>query len=805
MVLTGFRGGLEVRGGVSVLLDRFSWLSTRAPMSTISSLPPEFSTSAAQSIALELFDLQVDAEPLPSYIDQNFALKAEAGLCYVLKIANRDEQRATLEFQNAMMQRLTANIQGASPELLPSTEGRAIETVSDDAGHEHFVRLVTFLPGSILRGQTDLGIETWQSLGDLLGRVDRAFSDLEHEAAHHDLRWDLQRATWTLGHPFADLERRALVERAQLQFLGQVHRRLDALPRSIIHNDANEQNLVIDDTQVPVRISGIFDFGDAVHSCRIFELAIAATYALMLDDSEPIAVLGPLVRAYHSHLPLQQDEIECLFASIQMRLVVSVTVAAITAADDPDNLYAQSSDACAWRLLERLDSIDPAPITDHLLRLCGHLDSLSKAPDKARSLDLRKRHLGPSLSLSYGDPLEIIRGRGSYLFDKAGRAHLDCVNNVCHVGHCHPQVVAAAQSQIAELNTNTRYLHDNITHFAERLAGLFPDPLSVCFFVNSGSEANELAVRMARHYTKRHGMVTLAGGYHGNTSTLIDLSPYKHDGPGGQGAPEWLHRVDCPDTYRGCFRDQNAARDYAQQVDLACADDDIAAFLVEPLIGCGGQIVPPDGYLQQAFEHARAHGSLCIADEVQIGFGRVGTHWWAFERDGVIPDIVTMGKPIGNGHPLAAVITTPEIAASFDNGMEYFNTFGGNPVSCAIGLAVLEVIESEDLRANAQAVGEHFTQGLRELADYHDCIGDVRGTGLYLGAEFVSDRSTRSPDAKRLERVIEFARQSGVLLSSDGPDHNVLKIKPPMVFSHSDASLALRILDRALCQTPRVV
>ena len=330
---------------------------------------------------------------------------------------------------------------------------------------------------------------------------------------------------------------------------------------------------------------------------------------------------------------------------------------------------------------------------------------------KEAILARRRAYLGPSLSLSYQKPLEIVRGRGQYLYDENGRAYLDVVNNVCHVGHSHPRVVAALAGQAAVLNTNTRYLHPNIVRFAERLLATLPDPLAVCFFVCSGSEANELALRLARTYTGAEDIIVLDGAYHGNTAALIDISPYKHDGPGGRGAPDHVHTALMPDPYRGVYKGYGLETGAA--VCRACAragrerywssGRGLAALLLNRVLGCGGQIVLPDGYLQEAFAHVRAAGGVCIADEVQVGFGRVGTHFWGFETQGVVPDIVTMGKPIGNGHPLAAVVTTRAIADAFANGMEYFNTFGGNPVSCAVGSAVLEVIADEGLQANAHA------------------------------------------------------------------------------------------------------
>ena len=424
-------------------------------------------------------------------------------------------------------------------------------------------------------------------------------------------------------------------------------------------------------------------------------------------------------------------------------------------------------------------------------------------------LELRRRHLGGSLSLSYRHPLKIVRGEGQFLFDEDGRPYLDCVNNVCHVGHCHPRVVEAAQRQIAALNTNTRYLHDHIVEYAGRLAGIMPDPLEVCFFVCSGSEANELALRMARTATDRRDVVVLDNAYHGNTGGMVDLSPYKFDHAGGAGKPEHVHVAPVPDTYRGAHRadDPEAAVKYAEAVAgeirrAVLGGRSVAAFFSESIPGCAGQVVLPEGYLEAAFGHVREAGAICVADEVQVGFGRVGSHWWAYETQGVVPDIVTLGKPIGNGHPMGAVVTTRAIAEAFDNGMEYFNTFGGNPVSCAIGLAVLDVIEDEGLREHALQVGTGFREGLAELADRHDLVGDVRGLGLFIGVELVRDRDSLEPATEEATDVINQMRERGILLSTDGPFENVIKIKPPLVFSHEDAGRVIGELDAVLSGVP---
>jgi 4-aminobutyrate aminotransferase-like enzyme len=403
----------------------------------------------------------------------------------------------------------------------------------------------------------------------------------------------------------------------------------------------------------------------------------------------------------------------------------------------------------------------------------------------------------------------MVRGIMQHMIDADGRRYLDAVNNVAHVGHSHPDVVRAGQRQMAVLNTNTRYLHEMLLDYAERLTATLPEPLRVCYFVCSGSEANELALRLTRAHTGERDVIVLEAGYHGNTSALVEVSPYKFDGPGGSGAPSWVQKVPMPDTYRGPFRrdDAQAGLKYAQAVREAVGrirqpGRRPAAFLAESVLSCGGQIVLPPGYLAEAYRHVRAAGGVCIADEVQVGFGRVGSHMWAFQTQSVVPDVVTMGKPIGNGHPLGAVVTTPDIAASFANGMEYFNTFGGNPVSCAIGLEVLAVMEREQRQPHAQRVGAYLLNGLAKLAERHALVGDVRGLGLFVGVELVADRDERIPATRQAKYVANRMREGGVLMSTDGPDNNVLKIKPPMCFDERDADFLVETMDRVLGEDP---
>ena len=420
-------------------------------------------------------------------------------------------------------------------------------------------------------------------------------------------------------------------------------------------------------------------------------------------------------------------------------------------------------------------------------------------------LTYRKQHLGKSLSISYEKPLKILRGERQYLIDDTGRRYLDTVNNVAHVGHEHPKVVKAGQQQMAVLNTNTRYLHDNIGDFAKELLATLPKELSVLHFVNSGSEANELALRMAQAYTHQKDIIALAVGYHGNTNGCIAVSSYKFDGKGGKGKPENTHIVPLPDSFRGIYQGDKSetGERYAAHVkeainQIQSTGRNVSAFLAESIVSCGGQIDLPDNYLSRAYAYVREAGGVCIADEVQVGFGRVGKHFWGFELQNVVPDIVTMGKPMGNGHPLAAVACTEAVAIAFANGMEFFNTFGGNPVSAAIGLETLKVIKADKLQKNALKIGEFLKSALQNLQKVFPIIGDVRGEGLFLGFELVEPN--KIPATAKTAYLANRMKTHGILISVDGPQNNVIKIKPPMCFDEQNARDLMRYLRKILAE-----
>jgi len=780
---------------------------------------PSLSFAVVEAALRSGYGLKGSLVGLPGEWDQNLRLDVDSSPAFVIKFANTGVAAEALDFQNAALRWLGRRWSSADlvPQLVRTRSGKYVHVVFDEDRRSYRMRVLTYLKGEPLRSIGSPTADTLTRLGQMLGDLDRCLMEFTHPAAERELRWDLRQWNWITSHTgcIRDLRRRGIVECCLLQFRARLGSIMTRLPISIIHNDANDDNVLFEmDGSRGWVVAGLVDYGDMARTWTVSEIAIAAVYS-SFHAADPIDTLLTIAGGYHSVKPLIESEIQALFPLMILRLCVSVTAAALAGEEDVDNPHRQVSEQSAWRTLERLEPVDWLEVEGSVRGACG-LKSRPLRSDLARqrvqhSLEEERRlRIGPSLSLSYQTPLEIVRGRGQFLFESNGRAYLDCVNNVGHVGHSHPKVVRALARQAAILNTNTRYLNPLLVRYARRLTATLPEPLRVCYFVNSGSEANELAVRIGRTCTGRRDVMVLDGAYHGNTQTLVDLSPYKSEGPGGQGLAPWAHKVPTPDPYRGLHRgiSEKVGHAYAEYVKEMCCKlvregRPPGVFICESMLSCAGQIVFPPGYLRDAFHHVRAVGGLCVVDEVQVGLGRIGTHMWAFQAQGVEPDIVTIGKPIGNGHPLAAVVTSPAIAEAFNNGMEYFSTFGGNPVSMAVGLAVLDVIEEEELQEQALRVGLYLKKGFNDLAEGHFQIGDVRGQGLFLGVELVEDRESLEPATKLTTWVIERAKADGVLLSQEGPYQNILKIKPPLVFDESDADLVLGVVDRALLEWSR--
>jgi 4-aminobutyrate aminotransferase-like enzyme/Ser/Thr protein kinase RdoA (MazF antagonist) len=748
----------------------------------------------AQMLLEKHWDRLGTLERLPGE-NLNYRLSMKDGETCVLKITLDTEVMVELEEASIAWLRAAGH---PMPESITSVEGTTMIATTID-GERMTARLQTFIAGDRWRDQgSSTGL--LGAIGALLARVHESFDTFDHPDTARTHAWDLSEAQQHRESValIEDPTRRRAIESCLHLHAACALPLLPDCPQGILHGDPNDENILVDDTGV----LGLLDLGDCLRGALVQDLAIALAYALQHDDAS-LEDVAALVSGYDAVRRLEPVEEEVLFPLVLARLATSACIAACRRCKTPDHATWYAHQDTTLAAIERLAPIAPRDAHAFLFSACRTPDT--QPPRVETLLEGRDTLLGSSLSVSYKKPLHITMGRGQYLHDSNGRPYLDLVNNVNHVGHAHPHVVDAIATQSAKLNTNTRYLHENILRYAGRITATMPEVLDTCFFVNSGSEANELALRLARSATGAHDALVIDGAYHGNTGNSVAMSPYKFDGPGGSGAPEWVHVVPVPDAYRGEIRGNDAeigsayALELARVIGEACARGrSIAGFFAEPILSCGGQVPLPAGYLAAAFEHVRKAGGICVADEVQVGFGRVGDTFWGFQLHDVVPDIVVMGKPIGNGHPMGAVVTTRAIADSFDNGMEFFSTFGGNPVSCACGLAVLDIIEKESLQKRARKLGVHFLEGLRALQEKHSIIGDVRGRGLFLGIEFVRDRETLEPADKEACGIVDAMRERGVLLSTDGPLHNVIKIKPPMVLDENDIDMAVRLLDDVL-------
>jgi len=759
-----------------------------------------FTESFVESLTAEHYGLTVTAKALSGEYEFNFLLTAKDGTKYIFKAASDEHSFDFFDAQAKIVQHLQqSGIADRFYKFIPNRDGDPMTIVNTD-NKKYYLRLLTYLEGEFWIHAKEKPDTLYYNLGDFLGKMDKALQNFSHPAMHRPYVWDINRAADANNklHCIKDHERRRIAGYFLLQFETEVLPHISSLRHAYAHHDANDTNVLIKGDQV----SGLIDFSDMVYTALVNNLAVACTYAMM-GHTDPLQAATWIVKGYHNAYPLTEQETDLLYYLVAARLCISVTQSAYNAFIETGNEHHFVSEAPAWDLLYELLRINPLKAQDHFRKVCGFA-ALIGSTDHADLIKERNEHIGRNLSTSYKQKLKITKGALQYLYDDTGKTYVDCVNNPSHVGHCHPVVVKRMQKQIATLNTNSRYLHDNILEYAKKLTATLPPSLGVCYFTNSGSEANDLAVRMARHFTKQTDVIVLDHAYHGTSTVAMEMSPYKFDGPGGFGQRHWVHKAMVPDGYRGKYRsnDEQAGKKYADDVQrivelLQKGNKSPALFICETLLGVGGQMPLPAGYLEQVYKYVRAAGGVCIADEVQVGFGRIGDAFWGFELQNVVPDIVVLGKPIGNGHPLAAVIVTNEIANAFNNGMEYFNTYGGNPVSMEAGLAVLDVIQQEEMQRHAKETGNYLMQGLRKLMEKYPIIGDVRGHGLFIGAELVKDRVSLEPAVDEIDQVVEFVKARGYLLNTDGPFHNVLKIKPPLPFNKQNTDELLQHLGQA--------
>ena len=753
----------------------------------------------------KVFGVEIETiKDLGGYVDQNFLVVSADGMRYVLKVHDKNERKATLDLQHKTAQRLNEKIIDIQFPLVQKTlNDEEINQIEDVAGNQYWVRLLSFVSGRLLADCGTPELETLVNVGATLGRTDVALRNFEHPAANRiDMPWDLKNVGYSRGllQYIQDIDVRRIADYFLVQFDMEVQPLLAVLRKSIVHHDAHRYSVLLQEDADFV--SGVIDFGDTLYTTTVFNVAVAI-YDAILDRPDRVAAAAAVVRGYHSVFPLTEQEISALYYLIATRLSIYAAIAAHYRIIDPNNKHAQIKQASVHIALKEWIKVNPATAEDQFRKACGMISILPNDEQLGIAVARRQRYFPDSLYTHYEAPLYLNHGSLQYLHDARGQSYLDCVNNVCQWGHCHPTVVRALQQQVARLNTNSRYIYDAMTEYAERLTATMPASLNVCFFVNSGSEANDLALRLAKTFTGQKDVIVIDKAYHGNSDRCTEISPHRVDRPGKPGLPPYVHKTLTPDTFHGPYKGPDAGQRYSNDVldiieNLKKKGRGISAYIAESLIGTGGQIVLPPGYLKEVYKHVRTNGGICIADEVQVGFGRIGSHIWCFESQEVVPDIVTMGKPIANGHPMAAVVTTSEIAAAFNNGVTYFNTFGGNPVSCAAGMAVLDVLENENLLQNVVDRSEKLFSDLFRLQQKHTCIVDVRGLGLYVGVELVSDLATMQPAAELAKIVVEAMKDRGVLLNTNGYDNNVIKIKPPLIVSDADIDHLINELDSVL-------
>lgn len=743
-------------------------------------------------------DDQLTYKRLDGYDNANYLVESK-GVKYVVKCyAYSPARYDEVDAENVVLQHVGRAANEFFPCPLAFEDGSLIKEVVID-GHRLIMRKLTYLEGDFL-GDAEATPAMYASLGTFIAQMDVALQSIDsYVIRSQQSRWDLQYLD--LNRPYiadiTDATVRKLVHYFFEQYDHHVRPRYPQLRRQIIHNDANEWNVLVQDGEV----SGIIDFGDVAHTFLISELAIAITYGIY-DKADPLHWAQIILEAYHKVLPLEAVELDVLYYLIAARLCTSVCNSAHAAQVDPDNTYTSVSEANAIKTLHKWIAINPIHATRAFRRAAGMASGESVAI--GASLARRHQHISASLSLSYEEPIHMVGSAFQYMYGADGSTYLDAYNNIPHVGHCHPRVTSAGYHQMLHLNTNTRYVYDGLAAYAEQLLTRFPATLNKVFFVNSGSAASDLAIRLAKAHTGHKDIMVMELGYHGNTQSSIDISDYKFNNPKGEGQKAHIVKTTIPNTYSGRYTEEMAdpgklyAQDARQQI-AQCVRP-LAAFIAEPVVGCAGQVPLAPHYLQEVYPAIRAQGGVCISDEVQTGFGRLGDYFWGFEAHGVVPDIVILGKPIANGHPMGAVVCTDAVAASFEKGVEFFSSFGGNPVSCAIASAVLDVIEVEDLQDNARKVGHYYRELLKGLMSTHTCIGDVRGIGLFIGVEIVEPGSKR-PDTALARYIKNTFRQNNILISTDGPHDNVIKSKPPLCFTKANARQVVDLLDTILRAT----
>ncbi len=770
---------------------------------------PAHPADEIRRIATDLYDIEGDLAALDSERDQNFRVTTVSGSRFVLKVANVDESADVIDFQLGALQDIARMDPSLPvPRVVKTNQDRDYQAVTFSNGDKHLVYLLTYLDGIPLSDTSiDDRSSMQQRLGMLMARIDLALRGYFHPSAAQQHPWNFANCPRLkpLCSHIENPQDRAEVDDILERMESVVIPRLQSLRHQVIHQDAHADNVLLD-VDDATKISGLIDFGDLLYGTLAAEIAIACD-SVPHDAQDIVTPSCAVVAGFDSVVALEEAEIDLVFDLVCARNAITATIAAARLARAPGQPTHIASPKPYIDRLRELKRVGRSAYGRRLREACRFPVYCPKTVDEALPSDqeerlVRTRHslMGRSATHFYERPMHFERANGPWLYGTDGHRYLDCYNNVPQVGHCHPHVVRAISRQAAALNTNTRYLYSSALEYADRLTATLAPHLTACIFVNSGSEANDVAWQMAKLVTGSSGAIIMEDAYHGVTDVIRKFSPGRPD----TALPDFLQGLVVPDPYRGPYRegDDDLVEKYAADAERAVAELDAAghataAFMIDSALCSSGVPRVPDGYMRAVEKRIRAAGGLMICDEVQSGFGRMG-QWWGHELHGVRADIVTLGKPVGNGHPLGAVVTTREILNLFMDKTRLFSTFGGNTVACAAGNAVLDVIEEEGLIEHGRMVGDYLRSEISRLALKHELIGDVRGHGMVTGLEFVTDRGARSPATKETARLLELMRERRVLVGSEGRDSNILKLRPALIFRRDHVDRFIDALDQCL-------
>jgi 4-aminobutyrate aminotransferase-like enzyme len=757
----------------------------------------------------DLYRIDGDYKKLNCERDISYRIRTRSGAAYIVKISNAAEPEGVVDFQIKALKHIAAQDSDLRvPHMIHTKNDKTFEWIQSDNGDHHMIRMLTFLEGDVMDyTPAAFNPQTRYNLGAMVGRLTKSLRSFFHPYAGSNVHlWDMSRCLELRPYIryLPDGSTRELcnliLDRAERFILPQ----LKKTRWQVVHHDAHPDNVLVDPID-PTRVVGVIDFGDMLFGPVVADLA-AASDSFYDDDTDPLDALCDTAAGYDSSFPLEENEIDLVYDMMLICLLINTVIigARDALSDGSEKVHIENTGIYA-RMLKRLWEVGRETAIGRLRRACrfpvytARQESDEVFPDRTQELLAKRKDSIGDAWYFYETPLNFTRSEGPWLYTADGTAYLDAYNNVQQMGHANPHICSATARQAAAINVNTRYICDIVADYGERLTAELPDHLNACFFVNSGSEANDVAMQMAMFATGHTGALIMEDAYHGMTETAMGLSPEVLE------PPDNVECLQMPDMYRGPFaNDPDAAKKYAADADRAIADlagrgHGPAVFMVDTALCSNGVLMAPDNYFNLVAQKTKQAGGMVVADEVQTGLGRLG-NMWGFKAQALEQvDFVTMGKPVANGFPLGVVITSRELLNRFSNQIDLFSTFGGNPVACAAGMALLDELERRGLVNKSGELGDYFRRHLRKLAEKQSLIGDVRGKGLMIGLEFVTDRENKTPANEQTSRLIELLKEECVLVSEAGPK-NVLKIRPNFSWEREHVDLFVTTLDRCLSQ-----